>query len=331
MYTKQFIAAAILTALLIPTPTFAQVVQGYFYSNDAGKQSFDRNYRHIDELAPQIYIIDEDFDLRKTDDDGIVRKAEREDVKITPLVYQEGFSRSLMSEILDDEDIQEDIIDALIEEAEDEDYAGWQFDFEYIASADRDKYTDFVELAGKEFRRADLEFSVAVIPRTTPYNPNAPTDLTFAYDYEELGKHVDYLVLMAYNDPRSFGPTGSLMYQREVLEFMTTLVPARKLQLGIPLFCSKWLATGGYKQFGELKHEDVEEDIEISQLLLRGYMEGVESEYSAYVVPSGNLYLSWCDGKRGFDAKMKLAEEFNLRGVSLWALGQENKTIWNRI
>jgi spore germination protein len=324
------IAALTLLAFLIPASASAQVLQAYFYSNDAGKESFDKNYEHIDELAPQVYVIDEDFDLRKTRDDGIIRKAEREDVKVVPLVHQEGFSRALMSEILDDEDAQEDIIDALIDEAKDEDYTGWQFDFEYIASADRDEYTEFVERAGKEFRRAKLEFSVAVIPRPYAYAANAPTDLTFAYDYEELAEHADYLVLMAYNDPRSIGPTGSLMYQRQVLTYMTSLVPAKKLSLGVPLFCAKWKVTGGYAEYGLLKHEDVADDVRISKLLFEGYFEGLESEYYAYTVPSGNTYLSWCDGTRGYEAKLDLAREFNLRGVSLWALGQEDEGIWDR-
>lgn len=327
---NRFFAVLILAACTVPLPASADVLQAYFYSNDAGRESFDDHYRAIDELAPQVYVIDEDYDLKRTDDNGIIRKAERVGVKIVPLVYQEGFSRSLMSHILADEDAQDNIIDALIDEAKDEDYAGWQFDFEYIASADRDRYTEFVARAAKAFKRARLELGVAVIPRTSPYNPSAPTDLTFAYDYKELATHADYLVLMAYNDPRSMGPTGSLMYQRDVLRYTTSIVPANKLQLGIPLFCSKWRVTGGYTEFGSLKHEDVEEDIEISQLLLSGYLEGLESEYYAYIVPSGNLYLTWCDGARGYEAKRALAQEFKLRGISLWALGQEHEDIWKR-
>lgn len=325
---NRFLALLALAALIVPAPASAQVLQAYFYSNDAGRDSFDEAYRQIDELAPQVYVVNEDFELERTRDDGIIRQAERRDVKVIPLVHQEGFSRPLMTEILADEDAQEDIIDALIEEAEDEDYAGWQFDFEYIASADRDAYTEFVERAGKEFRREGLEFSVAVIPRAYEYRPNVPIDLTFAYDYAELAKHADYLVLMAYNDPRSIGPTGSLMYQRDVLEYMTSLVPARKLMLGVPLFCAKWKITGGYAEYGLLKHEDVADDVDISDLLLEGYLEGLESEYYAYVTPSGNAYLSWCDGVRGYEKKLDLAREFGVRGVSLWALGQEDEDIW---
>lgn len=327
---KNIFTALILVSLLFPTTSLAQVVQGYFYNNGTGDKSFRTNYRYTDVVSPQVYYIDYDFELKKTDDKGIIKRANNKKVKVVPLIFQQDFSRTLMSEILADEDIQDNIIEDLIAEASDEDYAGWQFDFEYIASADRDAYTKFVEKAGEEFKKDDLEFSVAVIPRITPYNPEAISkDLTAAYDYEKLAEAADYLVAMAYNDPNSFGPTGSLPYQQAVLDFMTTLVPKNKLQLGVALYCSKWRLTDGYKQFGELSHDDVEDDIDKSQLLLQGYMKSLESEYSAYIVPSGNAYLTWCDGPAGFEAKLKLVDKYNLRGISMWALGQENKDIWD--
>ncbi len=327
---KNIFLVLILVSLLFPVTSFAQVVQAYFYNNGTGDKSFKTNYKSIDVVSPQVYYIDYDFDLKKTNDKGVIKRAHNKKVKVVPLVFQQDFSRTLMSKILAAENIQNDIIDDLIDEAQDEDYAGWQFDFEYISSADRNAYTKFVEKAGKEFKKANLEFSVAVIPRTTPYNPKAINqDLTAAYDYEKLAEAADYLVAMAYNDPNSFGPTGSLLYQQAVLDFMTTIVPKNKLQLGIAFYCSKWRLSGGYKQFGELSHDDVKDDIDKSQLLLQGYIEGLESEYSAYIVPSGNAYLTWCDGPAGFRAKLKLVDKYNLRGISLWALGQENKDMWD--
>src|SRR5690606_11845746 len=128
------------------------------------------------------------------------------------------FSRALISKILRDEDAQDDIIEALIEEARDEDYAGWQFDFENMAPGDRDLFTRFIERAAEEFDDADLELSVAVVPRISPYNPNAVVqDLSAAYDYEKLAREADYLVAMAYNDPLSLGPSGSLIHQKAVV------------------------------------------------------------------------------------------------------------------
>src|SRR5690606_17245450 len=237
-------------------------------------------------------------------DRGIIEKAKDEDVKIVPLIFQQDFNRLLMTVILAIPEVQESIIDQIIEEAKDEGYAGWQFDFENISHSDRDRYTRFVELAAEEFRDAGLEFSVAVIPRTTPYNPlNSYQDLSSAYDYQSLARTSDYLVAMAYNDPNSFGPTGSLPYQRAVTSFMTTLVPKEKLQLGVPMYCSKWRITGGYTQFGELSHTETDEDIDDSTLLIESYAEGIESEFSIYVVPSGNVYITWCDGSEGFEAK----------------------------
>ena len=327
---KNIFTALILISLLFPTTGLAQVVQAYFYNNGTGDKSFKTNYKYTDVVSPQVYYINNNFDLKKTDDKGVIKRAQDKNVKVVPLVFQQDFNRELMSKILADEDAQENIIDNLIDEARDEDYAGWQFDFEYISSADRDTYTKFVERTGEEFKDANLEFSVAAIPRTTPYDPKAISkDLTAAYDYEKLAKASDYLVAMAYNDPNSFGPTGALPYQQAVLDFMTTIVPKNKLQLGVALYCSKWSLSGGYKQFGELSHNDVEEDIDNSKLLLRGYMKSLESEYSAYVVPSGNLYLTWCDGQKGLEAKLKLANDYNLRGISMWALGQENKDMWD--
>jgi spore germination protein YaaH len=316
---------------LTPLTALAET-QAYYFDNGEGDESFSHNYRNIDVISPQIYYVGSDFDLHETDDHGVIRKAKREDVKIVPLVFQQGFNRQLMSELLTDKDLQEQVIDDLIDKADDEDYAGWQFDFENIASTDRAAYTSFVKDAAKEFARKDLELSVAVVPRTTPYNPAISyQDLTEAYDYAKLAEYADYIVAMAYNDPNSFGPTGSLMYQEAVVQYLITEVPADKLQLGVPLYCSKWGLAGGYHKFGTLSHSDTEEDIDDSKLLVRGYLNGLESEYSAYIVPSGNVYLTWCDGPEGFAAKQKLAEKYHLRGISMWALGQEDKDIWDHL
>ena len=309
--------------------------QFYWYDNgEVGTDSFSENSDKIDVISPQIYEVGFDLKLHELDDRGIIEEARDNNIKIVPLVHQKDFSRELMSVILLIPKVQDAIIEDLVDEALVNKYDGWQYDFENIAHKDRDKYTKFVERSAKAFEDEDLEFSVAVVPRTRAYNPyDIYQDWSSAYDYRELAKHADYLSVMAYDDPNSAGPSASADFSRQVVDFMqgSEGITGDKLSLGIPLYCWKWRLNGGLTRTGSLTHQMTDEDREEAIFGAQFYNENLEAQMNVYVVQSRNVYLTWCSGDRGLEDKIDIVKDNDLRGFSAWAIGQEPKGFWNSL
>jgi spore germination protein YaaH len=327
------ISTILLVGLLFSSTTALAFEQNFYsYSESGAVDSINKQADEIDTLLPQSYIFTRGFQLQRVDDGGAEQVANDQNIDIIPLIHQQNFDRVLMSAILYIETIQKILVKSLIKEAQDQGYAGWQFDFENITPIEKDLYTEFVEYAAGEFDRADLELSVAVVPRQSEYREGVDDpDWSVAYDLEAIADVVDHVVLMAYDDPRSMGPAASVNYTRQTIQHALTKAPADKLSLGIPLYCWKWYVNDGYRKRGAISHPLTDEDFDESLGGIRGYSEVLESEWSLYRVNSGNLYLTWCDGPQGFAAKLNLIKEYNLRGFSAWAIGQEDDGIWQEL
>lgn len=314
------------------TPVFALEKDFYHYNFQAATDSVLDNHRNIDTLLPQSYIFGLDLKVRRTSDDNIIERATDKNIKVIPLIHQQNFDRTLMKVILLIEPIQDLLIDQLIEIADDEGFDGWQYDFENLPPDMKTEYTNFVKKSRQAFNRADLEFSLAVVPRTEPYiEGQSVVDWTPAYDIKAIAENSDYITLMAYDDPRSVGPAGSIKYAERVLDHNLKYTTADKISLGIPLYCWKWYVNDGYRRRGSLTHQMAQEDADDALVAIDGYNKTLESKYYLYLVPSGNVYMTWCDGIDGFKAKLDLIEKYNLRGFSAWAIGQEDQKIWDQL
>lgn len=315
---------AVTLSVVLPQTAHAENLF-YFFQNVNGYSDFKKNYAQIDVVAPQIYEVGYDLEVKKPKDKKLIRESKRRKVATIPLLVQDDFSKVLMSDILINQKAQEDIIAFLLKEAKAQRYAGWQFDFENINHLDRDLYTAFVAKTGAALKKENLSFSVAVVVRDSDYNPASKNqDWSSAYDYKALAPHVDFLSLMTYDDPYSIGPVASLPYVERTLSYLLTQAPAEKLSLGVPFYCWKWqngvragsttyeLALKAYKK-GKNKERDYDETL------------GAEK----FSFTEKNVeHVIWCDNADSFKAKQDIVDREGLRGVSVWALGQGDKAIW---
>lgn len=321
------ISILLLSILIIPQNVFAGEGLFYFFNNTYGFTNFKKNYSDIDVIAPQVYTVGYDLKVKKPSNTKILKEAKRKKIKTVPLLVNANFDKVLMSSILLDTNAQDEIIKFMIDEAKKYDFAGWQFDFENINHLDREMYVDFAERTYKEMKKNNLEFSIAVIPRSRDYDPNSNNqDWSSGYDFKKLAEHSDYLSLMSYDDPASVGPVASIPYTEKILDYMLTQVPAEKMSLGIPLYCWKWnnMING---RVGSLTHKLASKEYQKGKDKDKGYNEDLGAQYYSYTykkVP----YTVWCEGEESMQAKLDLIREHNLRGFSAWALGQEPTWLW---
>lgn len=70
---------------------------------------------------------------------------------------------------------------------------GLNIDFENVAAEDRVYLTSFITLLAEKMRSLDVILSMDV-------SPDLGTDWTEAFDYAALGKQVNYMVMMGYDE-----------------------------------------------------------------------------------------------------------------------------------
>lgn len=326
---KKILLIILLAGLIVPAPTLASENLFYYFDNVYGFDSYKKNATSIDILAPQVYEVDYDLTVTGPSKKGkkLLREAKKKGSDIMPLLVNNDFSKVLMSDILINSDAQDKIIDFLIEEAKEEGYIGWQYDFENINHLDRNLYTAFVKKTYERLQDEDLQFSVAVVVRNNDYDPTSTNqDWSSAYDYKKLAAASDFLTLMTYDDYNSNGPTASMGYVENIVNYMLTQAPAEKLSLGIPAYCWQWqdgvkvgsttykLAEKAYNKANKKTRE-------------RGFDEDLGSEYFKFI-RSKTENVIWCDSAESFELKDELITEKGMRGFSVWALGQEDSDVW---
>ncbi len=331
--TSSALALALLLALTIPVPAFAFEKLFYYFDNVYGYDNFKKNSKDVDIIAPQMYTVGYDFKIKKpsTKSLKLVRESKKKRVDTLPLLVNADFSKILMSDILLQQDVQDDIIEFMIEEAEDRGYAGWQFDFENINHLDRDMYSAFVAKTYEALKKENLQFSVAVITRFRDYDPNSSNqDWSSAYDYKAIAANSDFVSLMSYDDPYSVGPVASLPWTKKILDYMMTQIPNEKISLGIPLYCWKWddqinMRVGSLTQGLALKEYN-----KGSRGRKKGYDKDLGAYYYKYELNNQN-YTTWCESEQSIKEKMDLIEKYDLHGFSAWAIGQEATWFWRQM
>ena len=332
--TNLFVIAVL---LFIALPAYARSVSTehifYYFPNQKGYLSVEQNAEKIDILAPQIYTVGFDLKLGKAESEDILALAKKKKIDVMPLVVNAQFDKVLMTRILNDKDAQDEIIYNLIKEAKNRKYIGWQFDFENINHNDREAYVKFVEKTYKALKRRKLLFSVAVIPRTTDYNKfDWSQDWSSGYDISAISKSSDFISIMSYDDPTSQGPVASMTYVKKALAKTLETVPAKKISLGIPLYCWQW-QTGKTKKIANVTYETA------ANTLLKYKQNGAASSYDKnhaselfeFIKDDGITNYLWCDNEQSVSTKITFSKEQKLRGVSYWAIGQEDKRIWNHL
>lgn len=302
-----------------------QYVRVFYYSGGkAAKKSFLSHPKSIDVFAPQSYALDADGKLGGSVGEGLLVFARKNKIKVMPLVTNKRFSESSARTLLDDPLKQDVAIAALIAEAADRQYWGWQFDFEQMDVSYRDKYSAFIKKAGDEMHKNNLVVSVAAVAQVSQNPDDYRKDLwkrvIGVYDYAALASSTDFISVMSYDDPESKGPIAAYPWVKRVIEHSLLSVPKEKLSLGIPLYIWRW-DTGREKLVGIGGYKNIK-TILATRKVKYGYSAIEQAPFIKYSVKKKN-YTIWYENAKSVAKKLELIASYKLHGFSAWALGLE--------
>ncbi len=305
----------------------------YYREGDLAKKSFYAHSGSIDILAPQTYALAADGTLDGTLDPKLASFAKKHRIQITPVVTNDRFSQDSYQGMLGDGAKERVALDALVMEAKNRGYAGWQLDFEQMRIEYRDRYSAFVATTSARLHKAGLKFSVAVVAKVSDdpadYKAGLYENLIGVYDYAALAHSADFISLMSYDEPASPGPVVEYPWLVRVLAYARTYIPRTKLSLGIPLYYWQWDGSTG-KRIGIGGAEGIEnvfknhKDVEVSY-------DAVQQAPSLFYQSGGTSYLLYYENARSVAAKIALVKRRGLRGASFWALGLELPSIYKAI
>lgn len=214
---------------------------------------------------------------------------------------------------------------------------GINIDIEHLTENQKDALTDFVAMLRAKIP-ADKEVSVAVAA-----NPNGWTEGWHgSYDYTKLAQNSDYLMIMAYDESWQgslAGPVSSISFVENSIKYALTQTTADKIVIGMPFYGRIWSDDNNFNGNG-ITLDRINQLITDynAEVIYDTTFQSVKatftvSEASPVNTLNGKIispgtYTIWYENESSIQAKMNLVNEYELKGVGAWALGQEPSNIW---
>lgn len=207
-------------------------------------------------------------------------------------------------------------------------FAGVDIDFEYVPPEDADAYAAFVRSVRERLSPAGYTVFAALAPKTSAAQQGL---LYEVHDYAALGSAADRALLMTYewgyalSAPMAVAPINKV---EQVVRFAVSQIPPEKLFMGIPNYGYDW--TLPYVQ-GQSRARSLGSVQAIEQAIQVGapirYDATAQSPHYNYWRDRAEHEV-WFEDARSVRAKLALAGEYQLAGVSIWNIMRYFPQLW---
>lgn len=282
-------------------------------------------------LSPFSHSIREDGTISPMNEEALIAAAKENHV--APLLVltnfsQQKFNSELAATILRHPTLQETTITNILRILREKGYRGINIDFEYVFPEDRENYNAFLRRVVARLHPEGYIVSTAVAPKVSA---NQQGLLYEAHDYHAHGEIVDFVIIMTYEwgwaggQPMAIAPVNEI---RRVLDFAVTQIPRNKILMGLPLYGRDWIIP--WIQGTIARTVSPQEAVQIAAKHEANikYDEAFQAPFFRYTDDSGQRHEVWFEDARSQQAKMNLAKEFRLRGLSYWVLGNPFPQNW---
>lgn len=259
--------------------------------------------------------------------------AQGRNYKVWALVSNQ-FDPTLTHQLLVNANYRRTFIENIVTEAVKHNLEGINIDFENINLEDKDNLTHFINELRWYAKQYDLVLSMDVTVM------DGSDNWSKCYDRKALGKIVDYLIIMTYDEywassPVS-GPVSSADWVEKSLKKIMTIVPRDKIVMGIPLYSRLWrerisetLPNTNKTSSSAISMIKQNELIETS-----GQTPIWDDEnklyYISYIEDDTQVKI-WIENAETISYKIDIAKDLDLGGIAFWRRGFETDNFWNEI
>ena len=207
-------------------------------------------------------------------------------------------------------------------------YDGIDIDWELVPVTRRNAFSHFMASLATALHTHHRLLSVAVFAKTSE---PGKWDSQKVDDYRALGAAVDELKIMtySYSGPWSSpGPQAPLAWTRAVIDFARTIVPARKIYMGLPLYGFDWHAGGATA----VQATDAAALIAAHHFKVAHDPNSGEADLS-YTDIQGVKHVLWFIDRQALTAKLDLLESAfpGIGGIAIWQMYREDPAFWTVI
>lgn len=199
---------------------------------------------------------------------------------------------------------------------------GLNIDFELIPERLGRDYVQFMRELAVECRKAGIILSADCY---VPYGYNS------YYDLEELGKHIDYVIIMCYDEHYAGSEEGSVSsigYLNHGISETTKMVPADRVIIAVPFYTRVWMTNAaGETSSDALGMSDSLDWVQNHGVELSWIGDDIGQNYGE-VVEDGITKKVWLEDQQSMQLKIDAIKEAGCGGVGAWKLGQEPSDIW---
>jgi len=321
------------TVLVIPHKNRpVKSVNGYIYFlGQSAVPIVSESGGYLTYLSPFAYMIKEDASLQPIYDVPAMQTAQAEGV--IPMMSITNFTigfrgENLASVVLNSPALVDQLLTNIIIIMQQKGYRGLNVDFENVLPKDREAYNSFLHQAATRMHANGYFLSTAVAPKTGPTQAGL---LYEAHDYPAHGRIADFVILMTYEwgyrkgPPTAISPLNKI---REVLDYAVTVIPRNKIYFGFQIYARDW--TIPFYQGEEATTISPQEAVALAArfgaVIQYDYI--AEAPYFVYTDDSGQAHEVWFEDARSAQAKLNTIRDYNLGGISYWALGYPFPQNW---
>jgi spore germination protein len=240
-----------------------------------------------------------------------------------------GFNSQRSVSLLESADARANLAAQLKKVMTEKGYYGVDVDMEYIPANLRQAYTELVAYLKEQLAPAMV--FVALAPKTSREQRGL---LYEAHDYEGMGKVADRTLIMTYEWGYAFGPTmavAPLPNVRRVMDYALQEIPPEKLLMGVPNYGYDWKIP--FDRNFPARSIGNYEGVAIARKYGANIQYDPQSQapWFRYYDARRNEHEVWFEDVRSIRAKLLLAAEYGLGGVSVWNMLRYFPGIWSII
>ena len=180
-----------------------------------------------------------------------------------------------------------------------------------------------------------------------------PKDLADASDFSVIGQYCDEVRILAYDQQnidlklnkqkggdKLYAPVADIDWVKKVIQEALKSISAKKIMLGIPTFGYEYAITSQFIRgwnYQKIRSVSYQSAMQIAQSVSTTPMHNSAGEMSfTYLTTStstplgvNSTHLVWFPDSGSAQAKIKLAKQFKLRGVTIFkADGESDPLMW---
>jgi spore germination protein len=200
-------------------------------------------------------------------------------------------------------------------------YDGVNIDFEFIPADDKGLFITFLREL-KAGLGPEKTLSAAVFARTS--SDKWPT----GYDYEQIGQIADLVVVMAYDyhyRTSDAGPIAPLWWVKNVVDYLSSIMAPGKILLGVPTYGYDW-ASGVTTSTVTIDNLDT---LRKTYKVTENFDNEQMSPCYTYTDSNGAYHQIWLENEKSLSAKLQLAKDNHLAGISFWRIGNNFIDLYN--